>query len=610
MNEIQGQAQTIRELLSNKKYCVDYYQREYKWQEKQINELIEDVTSRFLEDYDPAHPREAVADYRHYFLGSIIISRKGSQNFLVDGQQRLTTLTLLLMYLHNITRTHRDGEEIESVVSLILSHHYGKKTFNLDVEERNGCMEALFEDRQFDTTDRPESVRNIVQRYEDIKNTLSEELLGAALPYFIDWLINNVHLVEITAHSDEDAYTIFETMNDRGLSLSPTDMLKGYLLANIWNEKRETANRLWKQRLAKLQDYGKEVDADFFKFWLRSQYAQHIRERKKGAKAEDFDRIGTEFHRWLRDNHERLGLTNAQAFAHFVERDFDFYVRQYEKLLRASQTFTLGLEHVYYNARLGFTTQYQLLLAPLTPSDSEETIQRKFRLVAIYLDILLNRRIWNWHNIGFSTMQYAMFLVMREIRGLPPEELVEKLYARLENETFTDNPRFALTQRNGIFVHLMLARLTDYIERASGMPSHYVAYVSGTGTNKYEVEHIWANKPEQHRDEFAQPADFLEYRNRIGGLLLLPKSFNASFGALPYVEKVEHYDAQNLLARSLNPRAYEHNPGFHKFVTQTELPFRAYSQFHKQEFEQRQQLYCQLAEQVWNPAQLREEVAQ
>ena len=41
------------------------------------------------------------------------------------------------------------------------------------------------------------------------------------------------HLVEITAYSDEDAYTIFETMNDRGLSLTPTDMLKGYLLANI-----------------------------------------------------------------------------------------------------------------------------------------------------------------------------------------------------------------------------------------------------------------------------------------------------------------------------------------------------------------------------------------
>ena len=65
-----------------------------------------------------------------------------------------------------------------------------------------------------------------------------------ALPYFVDWLIENVHLVEITAHSDDDAYTIFETMNDRGLSLTATDMLKGYLLANINDpELRNTRNQ-------------------------------------------------------------------------------------------------------------------------------------------------------------------------------------------------------------------------------------------------------------------------------------------------------------------------------------------------------------------------------
>ena len=59
------------------------------------------------------------------------------------------------------------------------------------------------------------------------KNTSLQELAEHALPYFIDWLIENVHLVEITAFSDEDAYTIFETMNDRGFSLTPTEMLKG-----------------------------------------------------------------------------------------------------------------------------------------------------------------------------------------------------------------------------------------------------------------------------------------------------------------------------------------------------------------------------------------------
>src|SRR5205823_1208862 len=145
---------------------------------------------------------------------------------------------------------------------------------------------------------------------------------------------------------------------------------------------------------------------------------------------------------------------------------------------------------------------------------------------------------------------------------------------------------------------LMLARITDYIERQAGMPSRYLEYISGTGQKKYEVEHIWSNKPERHSDEFAQPADFLEYRNRIGGLMLLPKSFNASYGALPYAEKLPHYNAQNLLARSLHPQCYEHNPGFLKFVECSGLPFKSYADFHKADLDERQDLYSRIAEHV------------
>lgn len=92
-------------------------------------------------------------------------------------------------------------------------------------------------------------------RYNEIEELCPEEIDDAALPYFVDWLTKNVHLVEITAYSDDVAYTIFETMNDRGLSLSPTDMLKGYLLANITDSKarddarqalyRRIADRIW-----------------------------------------------------------------------------------------------------------------------------------------------------------------------------------------------------------------------------------------------------------------------------------------------------------------------------------------------------------------------------
>lgn len=73
-------------------------------------------------------------------------------------------------------------------------------------------------------------------------------------------------------------------------------------------------------------------------------------------------------------------------------------------------------------------------------------------------------------------------------------------------------------------------------------------YVTSRGKKAHEIEHVWADHFDQH-PEFAHEADFYEYRNKIGGLLLLPNSFNASYGDLPYKKKLSHYFGQNLLAK-------------------------------------------------------------
>ena len=604
MNEILGKAKTVRELLSGNKYSIDYYQREYKWQTKQVKELLEDFAGSFLEDYQPPHERQMVGAYGHYFLGSIIVSQKNAKSFIIDGQQRLTTLTLLLIYLHNRQIGRADGVKLDD---LIFSERYGRKSFNLEVDERAPCMDALFNQQVFDDAGQPESVRNINARFRDIDQHFPEDIDEAALPFFADWLIENVHLVEITAYSDEDAYTIFETMNDRGLSLTATDMLKGYLLANITDEKhRVEANGIWKERLAALLELGKDEDADSLKAWLRSQYAQTIRERKKGALPGDFDRLGTEFHRWVRENESTLGLVKSADFLAFVRRDMSFYTRQYLRLRKAAAALTPGLEGVFYNAQHEFTLQYPLLLSPLTPDDDEKLIGRKLRVVAAYIDILLARRLWNFRAIAYSTMQYAMFQTMLKIRGKAPSELADILGKQLDDDpaTFSSNDRLRLHQQNRYAIHQLLARMTDYVEQKSGLSSRYVEYVTGKGNNRCEVEHIWADHPERHTAEFAHPTDFAEYRNRIGGLLLLPKAFNASYGDLPYAKKVEHYYGQNLLAKSLHPKCYEHNPGFLAFVNDSGLPFHAHQQFLKADLDDRQELYQGIAEQVWNPAQL------
>jgi uncharacterized protein with ParB-like and HNH nuclease domain len=602
---IDGKGKTIRELLANRKYSIDYYQREYKWESKQLAELINDLCDKFYESYEPTHERTKVKDYGHYFLGSIIISAKGTEKFIIDGQQRLTTITLLLIYLRNLAQEEQKG----LVADLIFSISYGQRNFNLDIPDRTACMESLYLGTQYQSPDDNESVTNILTRYFEIDDVFPSELKEEGLPFFTDWLIENVHLVEITAYTDGDAYTIFETMNDRGLSLTPVDMLKGYLLANISDqESRTRVNKIWKKRSVVLNEIGKDEDDAGIKAWLRGRYAESIRDNKRGAVPKDFELIGTEFHRWVRDQEERIGLQSSNEFSNFIESDFVFYSNEYEHLLTYSKALTDDFESVYFNSEHNFTLQYPLILAAINKTDDEDTVSRKIRIVSSFVDILIHRRLWNFKAVDYRNMRYAMFNVIKDIRGKSLNELVDLLAQRLSTEpNFSDNQIFRLTSSNRKQVHRILARITDFIETESVYASRYLEYAKRGRQNAYEIEHIWADHSDRHTSDFAHRNDFAEYRNRLGDLVLLPKSFNASFGDKTYEEKRPHYVGQNLLARSLCEEAYQNNPGFTGFINQSGLPFRPLGEFQKNDIDERQTLYISLVSQIWNIERLQQD---
>ena len=135
------------------------------------------------------------------------------------------------------------------------------------------------------------------------------------------------------------------------------------------------------------------------------------------------------------------------------------------------------------------------------------------------------------------------------------------------------------------------------------MPSRFTEYIA-EGKNRYEIEHIWADHPERNIHEFKQAQDFAEYRNRIGGLLLLPKNFNGSYGDLIYTDKLPHYFGQNLLAKSLHADCYKHNPGFIRFKDNFGMPFKTYPVFKKKDMDEHQELYRKLAELDRSPERL------
>jgi uncharacterized protein with ParB-like and HNH nuclease domain len=601
INKIDGNSKSIRQLLDGTKYSIDYYQREYKWEKRHISELIDDLEAKFLGSYSEKHERTKVQEYSNYFLGSIVISKKRGKNYIIDGQQRLTSITLLLIYLNNL---QKGSDQMVNLDSLIFSERYGRKSFNIEVDERIQCMEALYGGGRTDLLgSQSESVRNIIGRYNDIAEAFPDSLEKLALPFFIDWLIDNVVLVEIVTYSDDDAYTIFETMNDRGLSLSPTDMLKGYLLANIEDsDTKARANDLWKKRILELNELGKEEAHDFFKAWLRSKYAETIRERKKGASNKDFDKIGTSFHKWVREEKEKMGLESTAGFVDFVLNKFDLFSRTYIKLRKASLVFDPKFEFVYYNAHNNFTLQDHLILAAINFDDSEDTIDKKIQLVSGFVDVFVVRRFINHRTLGYSSIQYTVFNLMKEMRNLDIDALrgtLKNKVAEME-EKLEALKNFSLHSQNLNYVRHLLARITYYVEKQSNVDTSFVKYVSREIAKPFEVEHIWANRYDYHQDEFSSSYEFEEYRNRIGDLVLLPEDINESYSDAPYDQKLQHYYSQNLLAGSLNEMCYQNHPSFVRFIQSSGLPFKPHAEFEKADLDSRQELYLEICQKIWD----------
>jgi uncharacterized protein with ParB-like and HNH nuclease domain len=603
MKKIDGTPKSIRELFTGVKYTIHYYQREYQWQTKQIEELLEDLTEAFDEFYQEDHEPNEVLKYGHYFMGSIVLTL--DDNAIIDGQQRLTSLTLVLIYLYHHLQDEEDRAE---VLQLIYSKKAGTRTFNIHVPEmpeRDKVMNALLkpEEEPFDLNDQPETVRNIWYRYQDVVAGLQDKVPDEVLPMFKDWLIDNVDFIRITAQTEQDAHKIFVSMNDRGLSLTPAEMLKGYLLSRIENDKdRATANEFWKKRMLELKELGKEEESDFFKNWFRAQFADTIRERKKNAAPGDFDIIGGPFHKWFREHINEIGLAKTKQFKDFLEMDFKKFSSLYQDLKKYSESPSEGFEHVFYNANRNFTLQVQLILAAIDPSESKEESDRKVKLVSCFLDLYFTRRIFNYKTVDYNAMAYNIFLLTKRIRRKPFDEL-KRIFVEEINSMEYQLHGIEAFRLNGWTVRYMLhiiARVTYYAEIQSDKKSDFHQYVRRDTRNPYDIEHILADDYTSYQHMFSSEEEFERYRNLLGALLILPSDINRSLQNKPFDQKLDKYKEENLLAQSLQDGYYQNNPRFVRFNERLDMVFKPYSDFNKTAIQERQQLYQKLAEKIWS----------
>ena len=423
-NKIDGQGMSVAQVFEDR-YVIDYFQREYKWEKKHIEQLIYDLDFAFHESYKDGDTIDDIPNYKPYFMGPYIVSRHHTMYSLIDGQQRLTSLTLLLIYIVKHFPDTRDDLE-----KLIYKRSFKKESYNLNIEGRERVMDFLFKDVDFDRTNMSVSEINILSRYSDIEDLFPERLRDSdKIILFSYWLLNKVVLVQILSYSDDNAYTIFETMNDRGFNLTSSEMLKSLLLSKIKDaEVRRRCDQKWKENIQRLVSVDKDCEQDFFRAWLRGRYLINVKDTS------DIDAIGIGFHRWVKNNMKLFKLTSDSKIESLITDELSFYISIFLSI-RVSETSSNGLyTSIFVQNPYGVASSlaYPLYLSVVNQSDLQKDIQEKITLVSKALDTFVVRRILMHQSVGQSSIRGFMYSLILSVRGFAIENLKDNLTSFLD----------------------------------------------------------------------------------------------------------------------------------------------------------------------------------
>jgi hypothetical protein len=258
--------QTLREVFGvQRSYYIDIYQREYKWRDVHVRTLLNDIEVRFcLHPRRKSAPKEVQSDvlqhFQPYFLNSYLTSKTAAHTAIVDGQQRLTTLLLILIKLCRILRDVENdpantGKTFTStwLENLIFERsEFGEAgRFKIHNPNREEAFRALLEDRPVACTDQTRT--RMAENFSVITDYFETFLKGpdagtydlAKLTYYLCFLLDRISIVEIRIERQENVAMIFEVVNDRGEGLKPYEILKGKLIGNLPAAEKEHANQVW-----------------------------------------------------------------------------------------------------------------------------------------------------------------------------------------------------------------------------------------------------------------------------------------------------------------------------------------------------------------------------
>ncbi len=153
--------------------------------------------------------------------------------------------------------------------------------------------------------------------------------------------------------------------------------------------------------------------------------------------------------------------------------------------------------------------QDPLLVASINFGDDKTTIKKKLDFVARFIETFTVRRAVNYRKFGQTSIRYTMFNLIKVIRNNDLQTLGNNLKNEINefDQKWDAVDEFRLHGQNGKFVKHLLSRVSSYIDNIVGKDTNYVTYHHPKG-KQFEIEHIWGNKFEEHKDEFEQKKIF------------------------------------------------------------------------------------------------------
>ncbi|RWD20546.1 MAG: DUF262 domain-containing protein [Mesorhizobium sp.] len=613
--DIAPDKQNIDRVFSNTTYHIDFYQRDYKWTDEPVRRLIDDIFYAFEETYkehvvlDPG-PEIIVAKYPWYYLNTYVTNTIDGRVYVVDGQQRLTTLTLILIKLHHMAVSFQ-SDLADWIKGKIAGQDGFKKRFWMNHERHLEALKALFEDKDQIPTDSGLTAVNMLDNYNIIADALDERLTDKhKLETFVFYFLHRLVLINLSVEQT-DVPMVFEVINDRGVRLRPYEILKGKLLGQIEKIELDAQdfNGLWERCVRSVNRFKPDEIDTFFTYFLKAKFA----DTRKLAQ-----RFDNEYHREMfkKDMNDALGLDHdAVRVKKFLSEDFRYYTSLYAKIWNYAGVRKPAQEHVYFNRLNEMDSQFLLILSACTVDDPEE--EEKIRLVSYHLDRLFTllrlQRAYDSNEFNDAVYEISKSLrgenasaipvafdqqllkLLSLRRGLPVSDPFE--YAQFKNTSVTDVPTR--------FTRYFFARVDDFMAREMKVgPKHTIdELVTKTGSKGgFHIEHIISNNAANLALYDNNAERFEVDRNRLGGVLLLKGKDNISSNNEAYPQKLKSYAGTLYWNETLRDDTYKSKLDFKTMMTGHKLKFEACGSFGPAEVEKRQKLLFDMISIVWAPA--------